>query len=123
MPQQALANSMVTYEFLWIYLCSLEGSILFQVKKKARPSSWKKQFYCLAYCDQDQVPLSEEELDELYHAGLGSGGCSIGHKGHVPPFFLPSRTAREASCTHALSAVCIACDLCPPFTNFWIRHC
>ena len=40
-------------------------------KKKARPSPWTKQFYCLAYCDQDHVPLSEEELDELYHAGLG----------------------------------------------------
>ena len=40
-------------------------------KKKARPSPWTKQFYCLAYCDQEHVPVSEEELDELYHAGLG----------------------------------------------------
>lgn len=37
-------------------------------KKKARPSPWTKQFYCLAYCDQDRVPVTEEGL---YHAGLG----------------------------------------------------
>ena len=40
-------------------------------KKKARPSPWTKQFYCVAYCDQEHVPVTEEELDELYHAGLG----------------------------------------------------
>ena len=37
-------------------------------KKKVRPSPWTKQFYCLAYCNQDHVPVTE---DELYHAGLG----------------------------------------------------
>ena len=34
-------------------------------KKKARPCPWTKQFYCLAYCDQDRVPVTEDELDEL----------------------------------------------------------
>ena len=33
-------------------------------KKKARPSPWTKQFFCLAYCDQDRVPVAEEELDD-----------------------------------------------------------
>ena len=37
-------------------------------KKKVCPSPWTKQFYCLAYCNQDHVPVTE---DELYHAGLG----------------------------------------------------
>ena len=27
-----------------------------------------KQFYCLAYCDPDHVPITDDELDELYHA-------------------------------------------------------
>lgn len=40
-------------------------------KKKSRAVPWTKQFYCLAYCDQDRVPTTDEELDELYHAGLG----------------------------------------------------
>ena len=39
--------------------------------KKPRPVPWTKQFVCLAYCDQSRVPLADEELDELYHAGLG----------------------------------------------------
>ena len=39
--------------------------------KKTRPCPWTKQFYCLAYCDQDHVPVTDDELDELYHAGLG----------------------------------------------------
>ena len=39
-------------------------------KKKARPP-WTKQFYCLAYCNQDHVPVTEEELDKLFHTGLG----------------------------------------------------
>ena len=30
-----------------------------------------KAVFCLAYSDQDHVPITEEELDELYHAGLG----------------------------------------------------
>ena len=58
--------------------------------------------------------------NSLWHVD-GSGGSSIGHKGHVPPpppFFLPSRTAREVLCAHALSTVYIACDLCPPFYLF-----
>ena len=46
-------------------------------KNKARPSPWTKQFYCLSYCDQYHVPIAEEELDELYHAGLGV-------KNHLP---------------------------------------
>ena len=32
---------------------------------------WTKQFVCLGYCDQSQVPLADEDLDELFHAGLG----------------------------------------------------
>ena len=40
-------------------------------KKKCCPTPWTKQFYCLGYCNQDQVPYNDEELDELYHAGLG----------------------------------------------------
>ena len=39
--------------------------------KKPRSSPWTKQFYCLAYCDQERVPMTDDELDELYHAGLG----------------------------------------------------
>lgn len=40
-------------------------------EKKQRPSPWTKQFYCLAYCDQMHVPVTDEELDELFYAGLG----------------------------------------------------
>lgn len=40
-------------------------------KKKSRAVPWTKQFYCQAYSDQYRVPTTDEELDELYHAGLG----------------------------------------------------
>ena len=46
-------------------------------EKKSRPSPWTKQFYCLAYCDQTRVPTGDEELDELYHAGLGTKKITI----------------------------------------------
>lgn len=46
-------------------------------KKKARASPWTKQFYCLAYCDQDHVPVTEGELDDLYHAGLGQKKITV----------------------------------------------
>ena len=39
--------------------------------KKQWPVPWPKQFVCLAYFDQAKVPLSDEEIDELYHSGLG----------------------------------------------------
>ena len=46
-------------------------------EKKSRPSPWTKQFYCLAYCDQTRVPVGDDELDELYHAGLGMKKITI----------------------------------------------
>ena len=45
--------------------------------KKPRPVPWTKQFVCLAYCDQSRVPIADEELDELFHAGLGMKKITI----------------------------------------------
>ena len=39
-------------------------------KEKKCPLPWTKQIVCLAYCDQSRVPTFDEELNELYHAGL-----------------------------------------------------
>ena len=45
----------------------------FNKKKKMDPSkpAWRHKFFCLAYHDQERMPATDAEKDELYQAGLG----------------------------------------------------
>ena len=42
-------------------------------KKKADRSkpAWRHKFWCLAYHDQERIPATDAEKEELYQAGLG----------------------------------------------------
>ena len=40
-------------------------------KKSRGKPAWKHTFVCLAYHDQERIPTTELEKDELFEAGLG----------------------------------------------------
>lgn len=44
---------------------------LFPQCKKTKTSSWKHRFMCLAYHDQEKIPTTEQDKEDLYKAGLG----------------------------------------------------
>ena len=47
---------------------------LFHSKKKISSTSkpaWRHKFVCLAYKDQEKIPASDMDKEELYQAGLG----------------------------------------------------
>ena len=51
-----------------------EVSSLFRGKKAARVDKkpvWKHKFFCLAYKDQERIPTSEYDKEELFQADLG----------------------------------------------------
>ena len=39
--------------------------------KKAKASEWRHRFVCLANPEQQRIPTTDNEKDELYKAGLG----------------------------------------------------
>ena len=39
--------------------------------KKAKASEWKHRFVCIANPEQQRIPTTDNEKDELYKAGLG----------------------------------------------------
>ncbi len=41
-------------------------------KRSRHQIAWKHTFVCLAYKDQNRIPTTELEKDELYEAGLGT---------------------------------------------------
>ena len=41
-------------------------------KRSRHQIAWKHTFVCLAYRDQNRIPTTELEKDELYEAGLGT---------------------------------------------------
>ena len=51
-----------------------EMSNLFHVNKKkadGNKPAWRHKFVCLAYHDQEKIPATDAEKEELYQAGLG----------------------------------------------------
>jgi hypothetical protein len=48
-----------------------ELSEIFNYKKKSKSSPWRHRFLCLAHMDQDRMPRTDFEKDELQKAGLG----------------------------------------------------
>lgn len=40
-------------------------------KKKKKQVAWRHKFFCLAYKDQEKIPTTDMEKEELYQAGLG----------------------------------------------------
>ena len=49
-------------------------------KKKAEPA-WRHKLCCLAYHDQERIPATDVEKEELYQVGLGER-VSV-HRGHT----------------------------------------
>lgn len=44
---------------------------LFPQCKKRKGTTWKHRFVCLAYHDQEKIPTTDVEKDDLFKAGLG----------------------------------------------------
>ena len=40
-------------------------------RKSAKRSEWRHKFVCLAYRDQDRIPTTDADKEELFQAGLG----------------------------------------------------
>ena len=41
------------------------------MKRKCTKAAWQDKFVCLAYQDQEKIPETDFEKEELYQAGLG----------------------------------------------------
>lgn len=54
-----------------------EVSGLLTKKKRHVKSAWHHKFVCLAYKDQNKIPTSDAEKEDLYQAGLGERKISF----------------------------------------------
>ena len=47
------------------------SSVFSSSSKKAKKCAWKHRFVCLAWRDQQRIPTTDTEKDDLLEAGLG----------------------------------------------------